>query len=237
MEHIRCVEQERNQLLEAEKQHAITLLSQEQIISKVNKMAYLRSQIKPHFIYNALNTIEFLCYEKPEKAGELIVQLSRYLTYCFDFDREEQVVPFENELELIRAYVEIEKARFINRFTMEYDLCDTKELFIPPLMIQPLIENAIKHGVGRKDRQDTILLKISLEEDFYIITVEDNGIGINKDKLEQLAFQQKTDGVGLSNIQNRLMELYGTKLDIFSEINVGTRITFRIGKDAYKVSA
>lgn len=228
MEQIKRVEQERNQLLETEKQQAVALLNQEQIISKVNKMAYLRSQIKPHFIYNALNTIELLCYQQPEKAGELVLQLSKYLSYCFDFDREEQFLPFDKELDLIRAYVEIEKARFSDSFILNYDLCDTTQLYIPPLTIQPLIENAIKHGVGRKNRQDTILLRITESKDDYNITVEDNGVGINKEKLELLRSYDSADGVGLSNIQNRLWELYGEKLEIISEVGVGTKISFKI---------
>lgn len=229
-EEISKMESERSDLLEREKQQAMDLLEKEQIISKVNKMAFLRSQIRPHFIYNALNTIEMLCYDEPTKAGELILHFSSYLNYAFNFDVSQQFVPFEYEMNLIYAYVEIEKARFSDRFEMKYDLCDTQELILPPLIIQPLIENAIKHGVGRKGRKDTITLRISKEKQFFIIQVEDNGIGIKEEKLAsvQLFEKKNSDGVGLSNINERLKELYHENLTVETTADQGTRISFCI---------
>lgn len=238
-EYIARIEKEKNNLLKKEKEQAEELLEKEKIIAKVNKLAFLRAQIKPHFLFNALNTIESLCYSAPEQAGELIIQLSGYLSYAYDFDPSKQLIAFQDELRLIHAYIAIEKARFGDRFDMEYHISDTdtKELYLPPLIIQPLIENAVKHGVGRKQRKDMITLEVVEEEPFYIISVTDTGVGIAKERLEMLFQDQKSDssGIGISNIHNRLMELYGEQLTIFSELDQGTRASFRIPK-TYKQS-
>ena len=113
-----------------------------------NELAFLQAQIKPQFLYNAINTVVSFCYTDSERAANLLVNFSKYLRLVFDVDHKSMMVPLEREIELIRAYVEIEKARFGELIHVEYDIDPAlKHMEIPSFCIQPLVENSIKHGL------------------------------------------------------------------------------------------
>lgn len=122
-------------------------IQQMQSEAKDAEIAFLRSQIKPHFLYNALNSIAELCIDKPDKAEELTLDLSQVLRSSFDFKQLDSLTTLENELELVKAYINIEKARFRARLDVEYDVDANLDILIPPLIVQPLVENAIRHGL------------------------------------------------------------------------------------------
>lgn len=196
-----------------------------------NEMAFLQAQIKPHFLYNALSAIMSYCYTDGARAGDLLANLSEYLQKSFNIDNTATTVSLENELELTKAYTEIEKARFGERLTVEYDVDESlMEQRILPLTIQPLVENSIRHGLMKRKNGGSVKIKVKRELDKIGITVEDNGIGIEdlgavfqrKDSLQQKG------GVGLTNIKRRLMKYYGAELYLDSNASEGTKVYFAI---------
>ncbi|SPF54471.1 conserved hypothetical protein [Candidatus Desulfosporosinus infrequens] len=133
------------------------------------------------------------------------------------------------ELSTVRAYISIEKERFINRLKVEYDIDETIDLSIPVLAIQPLVENALRHGILKKSEGCTLSLSIERRDEYVVITVQDNGIGIPSAKLPDLFLREGTRaGVGLKNIQRRLMLYYGQGLEVRSIEGQGTTVIMKI---------
>ncbi|MFC5530527.1 sensor histidine kinase [Cohnella yongneupensis] len=124
--------------------------------AKDAEIAFLRSQIKPHFLYNSLNSIAALCIDEPRKAEQLTLDLSQYLRSSFDFKQLDTLTTIKNELELLQAYLNIERARFGSRLDVEYDVDADLDIQVPPLVLQPLVENAIKHGLMSNLRGGTV---------------------------------------------------------------------------------
>jgi two-component system, LytTR family, sensor kinase len=150
------------------------------------EIAFLRAQINPHFLYNTLNSIAALCREAPDKAEEVVVELSRYLRRSFDFKRLDSMTTLDRELELLDAYLYIEKVRFGERLQMEYDIENGLYLSLPPLILQPLVENAVRHGLMKRAAGGTVSISIRCEGDMVVFTIADNGIGMEHNTLEQL---------------------------------------------------
>lgn len=230
---------ERIRILRLEKENALMLYKEAELISKASQIAFLQAQIKPHFLYNALNVVAALCRLDAEKARELILDLSSYLHHTFDFKNLSPFIPFEDELEFIYAYVNIEMARFMDKLKVEYDLDDTDELYLPPLIIQPLVENAIRHGIRKSEHNGTVVLRVRNKEDHFVIQVEDDGAGMSGDRLEKNLsgrWEQGT-GIGIYNINRRLLEIYGKGLDINSRPGEGTVVTVIIPKSEVSSNA
>lgn len=190
---------------------------------------YLQNQIKPHFLFNALSVIISLCYIDNEKAGDLLEEFSNYLHITFTNNPMVSLIPLEKELSLITSYIKLEKARYGERLQMEFDIESTLlEVEIPALLVQPLVENAIKHGIMKRLVGGIVRLIIAKEQNKLQIMVQDNGVGIDKDVLEELNKSSYTKGIGLKNIQKRLMNEYNEGLTIKSNENEGTTISLRI---------
>lgn len=192
------------------------------------ELSFLQSQIKPHFLYNALNTFISISYYNIEKARELLYNFSNYLRRSFDFKDLSQLVPLKNEVELARAYLEIEKARFEERIEAVFDLPDDLEARVPMLVLQPIVENAVVHGILPKDEGGRIEICIRRENSALSFKVKDNGIGMNPEKKDNIFKREFGSGVGLSNIDNRLKKLYGKGLQINSIPGIGTEITWYV---------
>ncbi|WP_434748889.1 ATP-binding protein [Paenibacillus amylolyticus] len=194
------------------------------------EMAFLQAQIKPHFLYNALNVIIATCAVNPDKATDLLIELSHYLRGSFDFQNREQLVPLYKELELVESYVHLEQARFEDRLIVKYEVQPDIRVFLPPLTIQPLVENAIRHGVMERAAGGTVRLHIFQNADDVIVRVQDDGVGIPPDRMAQVKSgrTEGPGGVGLQNINRRLMSLYGHGLEIQSHVGSGTQIQFHI---------
>ena len=229
---------DRIRMLQNEKEQAMLLARRAEESSLYNESAFLQAQIKPHFLFNALNIIVVLCRIDAEKARLLLLDLSRYLHHSFDFGNLKKYVSFEEELDFIQAYIRIEQARFPDKLKVEYQLDDIDDLQIPPLMLQPLVENAIRHGIRKSDHGETIILRVKNQESNYCIEVEDNGIGMSKEQIEKIFSESEKEngrrnekgGIGLINIRKRLMMLFGTQLIIDSDIGKGTKITLILPK-------
>jgi len=194
------------------------------------EMAFLQAQIKPHFFYNVLNTIISFCYTDSIKAGKLLAEFSNYLRRSFDVQDNLSLITIENELDLVRSYVEIEKARFGNRLRVGYDIDPTLlSYYVPPLVIQPLIENAILHGLMAKITGAEVILRVYAVERDIQIEIIDNGIGIPQEKIALLLdLNPSNRGVGLFNINLRLRKLFGRTLHIVSREGEGTTIKMQI---------
>ncbi|RED76894.1 ATP-binding protein [Cohnella phaseoli] len=196
------------------------------------EVAFLQSQIKPHFLYNVLNSIVASSYTDAERARKMITALAEYLRGSFRFSNAEDRVGFAEEFSLIQTYVEIERARFRDRIRFEYEIEETAySLRIPPLLLQPLVENAIRHGVGDRIEGGTVRMTVVKSDEQWTFVVSDDGVGIPPERLRTLL--ERTDGaeqqgVGLQNINKRLKYEYGTSLEIASEPGCGTEVSIRI---------
>lgn len=212
------------------------IISTQLEISKIHKLEELatqseiralQAQINPHFLFNALNTINAFTRDEPEKARQLIVDLSTYLRY--NIECTDRLVGIEREIEQVKAYVDIELARFGDRLKVEYYIDPRLEVSIPSLIIQPLVENAIKHGIMKGTGRGTVKLIIQeMSPDMARITVEDDGVGIDPQVIESIeAGTLPGHHIGLSNVQNRLRLIYGSGLRI-ERMAAGTRIFFEV---------
>ncbi|PAB59505.1 sensor histidine kinase [Anaeromicrobium sediminis] len=192
----------------------------------------LQAQINPHFLFNALNTIVSFTRINPDKARELIINLSTYLRY--NIENENIFVDLNKELEQVKAYVQIEQARYKDKIEIIYDIKTIKEeVKIPSLTIQPLVENAIKHGILKKEGRGKIYIRVKeRDDDKILIEIKDEGIGIDEEVIEKIyKGKNKAGSVGLSNVHNRLKLIYGQGLTI-EKCEDGTRIWFYINRDA-----
>jgi sensor histidine kinase YesM len=203
------------------------------------EMAFMQAQIKPHFLFNSLNTIGSFIETEPDRAQDLLGEFSTYLRYSFDFTNLEPSVPFDREWTLVEAYLKLEQARYGERLEIYADIAHARRLRLPPLSIQPLVENAIRHGVMMQSEGGTIRITAKVIGNEVELSVEDNGIGISDERLAILLISPSSDeesitsdvrGIGLKNIQHRLIHTYGKGLMISSLFQQGTIIKFRIPK-------
>ena len=192
---------------------------------KYSELKALQSQINPHFLFNVLNTMTSLIRTNPEKAREVTIDLSNYLRY--NLDNNVKSVELIKELNQVNTYIKIEKVRFGDKLNILYDVDESLYNFqIPSLIIQPLVENSIKHGILKK--RDNGCVKIIIKKigkDIEVI-IEDDGIGIEQTIIDNLDKQIK-ENIGLKNVHQRLKLLYGEGLNI-KKLEQGTRIKFKI---------
>lgn len=190
--------------------------------------AFLQAQIKPHFFFNTLNTISSYCDTDPMLAQKLIDDFSSYLRETFNFKSIEMYQPLERELSLVNAYIEIQKARFGDELRVSFDIDPFVNEKIPFLSIQPLVENAIGHGVRKERGEGSVKITIKKVDEGVLIAVEDDGQGIPQERLERLLVDEAAGGIGLWNIDRRLKKLYGKGLTIESVHGKGTRVYYII---------
>lgn len=191
-----------------------------------SKAKLMMSQINPHFIFNALTSIAQLCEVDPKLAKETTITFSKYLRENMNSLTSTELIPFDDELKHVENYVKIEKARFKDRVNIEYDV-KYNEFSLPPLSLQPLVENAIKHGICNKIEGGTVTLHTDKKDNLITIIVSDDGAGFDK---ETTTF----DGnhVGVSNIMSRLKDKLNANVDIESEIGKGTIVTITFEEKA-----
>ncbi|MGE8205583.1 ATP-binding protein [Heyndrickxia sp. NPDC080065] len=192
--------------------------------------AYLQAQIQPHFLFNTLNSIMALSEIDIEKMQNLVHAFASFLQFSFDSLNTGELVSLTHELELAEAYSYIEKVRFGDRLSIVWDVEPNINLHLPPLTIQPLIENAVKHGILSQSKGGTVNIRITRNESFTLVEVKDNGKGMEQEKVIQLLSSTVNGkrGIGLSNTNRRLIQLYGQGLSIVSEPNKGTTVSFAI---------
>lgn len=195
---------------------------------RASELSFLRAQIKPHFLFNAINTFITIARYDVEKAVSLMISFSQYLRMSFDFKDASQTTSLKDELELLKAYLKIERARFEERLEIELDLTDKLDIQVPILILQPIVENAIIHGVLPKIEGGKVTVSIKVEGDEALFNIKDNGVGMDLNKTEIDKYVQNKTSVGLKNIDSRLKKLYGKGLIIKSERNIGTSVSWSI---------
>ena len=191
---------------------------------KESRVAIMLSQIQPHFIYNTLGTIERMCLKDPEKAFNLVRNFSLYLRG--NFSELDSVAPirFEEELKHVEYYVNIEKVRFPD-MNIEYDV-EATEFVLPALSVQPLVENAIKHGLMRLETGGTVVIRSYETPTHFCVAVKDDGVGFDT----SLPIDEKNH-VGLRNIRGRLNAMVNGDLILESKPGVGTKAVIMIPKE------
>jgi len=192
------------------------------------EMAFMQAQIKPHFLFNTLNAISSFCDSDPVYAQKLIDEFAIYLRHSFDFKSIEDCVALETELNMTNSYIKIEKARFGDKLQVEFDIDQLLNAKVPFLSIQPLVENAINHGLRKKGGFGIIKITVKKIPDGILVAVVDNGQGMEPDKLAKLLITEASKGIGLRNIDGRLKKLFGKGLSIESTPGKGTRVSYFI---------
>jgi len=191
--------------------------SQLEALLAQTRLQMLSMQLQPHFLFNTLNTIAELVHQRPEAAERMITDLSHLLRETLHAGLVDRV-PVEQELQLLDRYVEIQRARFGDRLTVDVVIDDeaTKSALVPSLLLQPLVENSIKHGIGARAGAGRIEIAISRSGDTLAIEIRDDGRGLGDAEIK--------DGLGLGNCRSRLQTLYGTsnyRLDMLNRDSGG----------------
>lgn len=171
---------------------------------KALELKTIKAHINPHFIFNALNSIRALIDENPQRARDAVTELSNLLRSSMQSEKSE-TVPLEKELNIVRDYLALEHIRFEDRLKVEFDVDeDTLDQPVPPMMLQTLVENAIKHGIGKQMRGGVVRIISDFRDDYHELLVQNTG---------QLNGEFNEDGFGISSTRNRLQLLFGNKAD------------------------
>lgn len=197
----------------------IYLQRQKMIDSQRN--ALMLSQINPHFVYNTLSTIASMCDISPKQAKYLTIDFSQYLRRNLSTLTCDETIPFDQELNHVECYLKIEKARFGERLNVLYSI-QCKDFNVPTLTVQPLVENAIKHGITKKAKGGTVKIITYDTDTHYFIEIIDDGVGFDSNSTEM--------HVGLQNVRNRISAMCKGNLTVKSTVGVGTRVTIEIPK-------
>lgn len=204
--------------------------NQAKLLASAERRA-LQAQINPHFLFNALNTIISVSRKNSDDARRLLIDLSQFFRKNLSAGME--LVPLEQEIEHVKAYLSIEQARFGERLKTEFSINSPTALSIkvPPLILQPLVENAVKHGIMPKPEGGRVTIKIEDLSDGVVVSVKDDGVGMTEDIFENIKNNKVSkDKIGLRNVNGRLENYFGKEscLKILSNYGSGTLIKFFI---------
>jgi sensor histidine kinase YesM len=200
------------------------------------KLKTLQAQIKPHFLFNSLNTIAFYCRTNSGLAYKLVNDLATYLQSAYKL--QSQTISWEDELKLVRAYLSIEAARMEERLNFSFEETgNLNDCYLPPFTLQPLVENAVRHGLAPLTKGGTLKILACETMDHYYVEVKDNGCGFNPDQKPNTIHNgnEASGGIGLTNIEERLQGLYGCGLTIDSHPGAGTLVSFCIPKQKREI--
>ena len=187
------------------------------------------SQIQPHFLYNVLTGIRELCSSDPAEAVVAIGSFSAFLRENMASLTSKSPIPFEKELQHTATYLDLERLRFGERLRVRYDI-QSKGFSLPPLSVQALAENAVRHGITVKEDGGEICISTREDEAFYEISIVDDGIGFDPDRdLDPSAH------IGIQNVRKRLADISGATLEVRSAPNHGTQVTIRIPRESNKL--
>ena len=201
-------------------------LARSQVEVSESRIAVMVSQIQPHFLFNTLDTIYGLCDEDPELAKEAIASFSRYLRTNLDSLKRMAPVSIEKEMEHVRTYLELERMSDEDRLEYELDIQATG-FNVPTLSVQTLVENAVKHGLGGRERGGKVTVRTRERQGEYTVAVIDNGVGFDPEAIPASAGREQ---VGLANTRARLAAMCNATLEIVSNPGVGTSVIMHIPK-------
>lgn len=188
------------------------------------KIQIVLSQIQPHFLYNTLNTITYLCDSDAAAAKKALGDFSRYLRGNLDSLTSNALILFDRELQHVELYLSLEKLRMGDELNIVYDIGDNG-FMLPPLTLQPIVENAVQHGLAKSDTGGTLVIRTRRTETEHEITISDDGVGF--DARSYLSDDGKKR-VGIENVRKRLWSLCGASMEISSEPCRGTRVVLHV---------
>ena len=199
----------------------------EEALMTEQRVQIMLTQIRPHFLYNSLTVIQDLCRTNPEQAENATIQFAKYLRGNMDALQINAPIPFTEELEHTKEYLSLEQMRFEEKLTVRYDIqCEAFSL--PPLTLEPIVENAVRHGVrGNSDGRGEVAIATREYPDHYEITVTDTGPGFDPEKLPK---DQGRSHIGLQNVREQLAQMCNGALNIASAPGKGTCVTITIPK-------
>ena len=193
-------------------------------LTALSELKALKAQINPHFLFNTLNTIAALIPVDQEEAEATVHDLADLFRYTLD-TAEREFVPLDEELNFLDRYLRIERARFGERLHVERSIHpESRKAKIPPLILQPIVENALRHGIGHRKRGGTITIATTCDDDVCQVRISDDGPGIPEKKLEEVF----SSGRGLRNVNERLLNLYQESNGVAVESKEGKGTTFTL---------
>ncbi|MGN0276407.1 MAG: sensor histidine kinase [Hominisplanchenecus sp.] len=207
---------------------------QEEISLRKTELKALQAQINPHFLYNTLDAIAWLCEEeRNEDAVKMVNALARL--FRISISRGHELIPIEKELQHAQSYLQIQNFRYKNQFTYSFDVDETCLSYLcNKITLQPIIENAIYHGMDRTVDEGMIKIGIHQDPNRIIFTVEDNGVGMTEEQCREVLKKEPGDraGIGIKNVNDRIKIYFGDEygLTIESELDVGTCVTITMPK-------
>ena len=206
----------------------------EEITLRKTELKALQAQINPHFLYNTLDAIGWMCEEeRSQDAVEMVNALARL--FRISISKGHELIPIEKEVEHARSYLMIQNFRYKNQFTYSFHI---EEACLPYLCnkitLQPIIENAIYHGINRMVDEGEIIIRIREEEGDIVFSVSDNGVGMSKEQCEEILKSEPGDqtGIGIKNVNDRIKIYFGEEygITIESELDEGTCVSIRMPK-------
>jgi two-component system sensor histidine kinase YesM len=225
--------------------YLVNIIYKEKLTRKEAELKALQAQINPHFLFNTLENINWMAQlNGVTEISDTVTALAKLMEASIG--KGDKLIPISEELEYIDNYIAILKYRFLDRFVVEKNIAEESlHILIPRLLIQPLIENSISHGLEMIRRQGKITINTYVKEDEVIIEVLDNGIGMSEGELKELinSIDEKVDGstsksgIGLSNVNKRIKLFYGEQygVRVESSLNEYTKVTVRIPDKALRV--
>jgi len=198
-------------------------LQEQEKLLMAARIEALASQINPHFLFNTLTSISSLIRSQPETARQLIVRLSVLLRRRLR--QQDHFVPLREELAAVDEYLDIERVRFGSRLVVEKVIApETLEVVVPSMILQPLVENSLKHGLANRVGEGRVVLRSWREADRTVVEVADNGVGLAADQLTG----SPGAGIGLRNVDERLKVVYGRQARLSLQSSPGTGTAARI---------
>lgn len=205
--------------------HLEFVKAHERALTAEQRIKLMMSQIQPHFLYNSLSSISELCETNPQKAQQMTDDFSEYLRYNLTALSSEKLVSFEKQLEQTEIYLKIEKTRFGDRVNAVYEI-EARDFEVPTLTVQPLVENAVRHGICKRREGGTVTIRSYETDTAYVIEIADNGVGFDT---ESKAADGETH-VGLENVRARLA-YFGDSFEIKSEPGTGTTAVITVPRN------
>lgn len=194
------------------------------------EMNYLYAQVTPHFVYNTLNTIIALSYKDIKNMRSALYYLSTYFRAKLNVHYRDSMVSISEEIELVKAYLYIEKMRLDDRLTVIYDIDESIDIQIPALSLQPFVENAVFHGISKKREGGTVEISVQRDGQLIRIKIDDNGTGIPEDKLQQITGGDNSR-IGLKNPLKKFKLIKSASLRLYSEEGKGTTVIILLPGD------
>jgi LytS/YehU family sensor histidine kinase len=188
---------------------------------KNSRVVLAMSQIRTHFIFNVLNAISGMCLYDPAQANQTVVHFAKYLRGNINVLQDDELIPFRKELEHLEDYIVLEKVRFEDRIQFVKEL-EVDEFLIPPLVLQPIVENAIKHGLLRTKKGGTIRLTTKREDNYILMQIIDDGAGFD------MELPIRAGAVGINNVKFRLEYMIDGKMEIISAPGKGTTANIKM---------